>query len=154
MTMMMLILKWAALLQEVTEDVTESSPCRQVAAQLVELHMNSESLRRCLNDLRHSVHVSKTRTDIYLFLFRMWSGHWKMFSIGLASSIEVLVRKLDCSVIQVFHAVCNTLVEVSLFVAFHNILPSFCWLFISNTWIPWWALCYHCVPIIPAASVS
>jgi len=37
------------------EDVTGSVQCQQVAAQLVELHMNNESLQQCVDDLKHIV---------------------------------------------------------------------------------------------------
>jgi len=43
------------LLQELLEDVTGSVQCQQVASQLVELHMNNESLQQCVDDLKHIV---------------------------------------------------------------------------------------------------
>jgi len=43
-----------SLLQEVT-GVTESSHCQQVATQLVELHVNNECLRQCVDELKHAV---------------------------------------------------------------------------------------------------
>jgi len=43
----------------VREDVTESSQCRQVTTELVELRVNSESLRQSINELRHTVNVRK-----------------------------------------------------------------------------------------------
>ena len=45
--------------QEVREDLIESGQCRQVATELVELHVNNESLRQCVDDLKHTVNVRR-----------------------------------------------------------------------------------------------
>jgi len=54
---MIMILTQQRVLQEATENVIESGPCRQVATQLVKLHVNSKFLRQSLDDLGHSVTV-------------------------------------------------------------------------------------------------